>query len=210
MYHFLHRKSLFKKLDLKLFFGAGALLFIPVERGLIDVTLAIDLFGPRLRWKIAWHFLKIYIQTIYYRVYQRFRLIKRDNYFQVIFKHVHSVPVNRTVRLTGTSLLNSLTGLPVVRISNFVYSIPVNQTPVNRTVRITGNPIWPSGVAKIGSNLKSTYLTKLSLSKYLTHALFIDFSNRVGLKSQTTADLCQCSFEKCRIESYHIFPNKQN
>ncbi len=53
------------------------------------------------------------------------------------------VPVNRTVGLTGTSLLNLLTGLPVVQISNFVYSVPVNQTLVNRTVRITGNPICP-------------------------------------------------------------------
>ncbi len=123
---------------MKLFFGAGALLFIPVERGLIDVTLAIDLFGPRLRWKIAWHFLKIYIQTIYYRVYQRFRLIKRDNNFQVIFKHV-----------------------------------------------VIFEAAW--ALAKIGSNLKSTGITKLSLSKSLTHAVFIDFPNRVGLKSRTVS-----------------------
>jgi len=49
---------------------------------------------------------------------------------------IHSVPVNRTVRLTETSLLNSFTGLPVVRILNFVHSVPVNWT-----VQIMGNPI---------------------------------------------------------------------
>jgi len=78
---------------------------------------------------------------------------------------VHSVPDNRKVRLTGTSLLNSLTELPltglpltglpltglpltelyVVRISNFVYSVPVN-----RTVRITGSPVNGSPVNENG------------------------------------------------------------
>ncbi len=56
---------------------------------------------------------------------------------------IHSVPVNGTVLLMGTYLLNSLTRLPVVRISNFVYSVPVNRTPINRTVRLTGNCMSP-------------------------------------------------------------------
>ena len=51
---------------------------------------------------------------------------------------LYSGPVNRTVRLTGTSLLNSLTGHPVVWLTNFVYSVPVN-----RTIRLTGNCISP-------------------------------------------------------------------
>ncbi len=38
---------------------------------------------------------------------------------------ISSVPVNGTVRFTGTSLLNSLTRHPVVWLMNFVYSVPV-------------------------------------------------------------------------------------
>jgi len=56
--------------------------------------------------------------------------------------------------LTGTSLLNSLTGPPLtgllvngtkgVPLMNFVvYSVPVNRTLVNGTVPITGNTICP-------------------------------------------------------------------
>jgi len=43
-------------------------------------------------------------------------------------------------------------GLLVVRLSNFVYFVPINQTPVNRTVRLAKNCMSPANKCPVNGN----------------------------------------------------------
>ncbi len=95
--------------------------------------------------------------------------------FRAPKKQLHSVPDNGTVRLTGTYLL-PLTGLLVVRISNFEYSVPVNRTPVNGTVRLTGSPVNECPVNGNGvyscnqlhQNFTNSFIADIILPKKIT------------------------------------------
>ncbi len=124
-------------------------------------------------------------------------------------RNAHSVPVNWTVRLTGTSLLNSLTGLPltgllVVQILNFVYSVPVNECLVNGNgvyynmmCDIQFNSIYSDPKCMHNNNFHYMWYVTTSFSgKVFKAQMKFSFSQQSFLGNYTTKGGCSSHFVK--------------